>query len=149
MRICSRSLDTGKNFNAHLLHLRYILCHHFYFPLIFPQKVFGIAFSIIGLVPSIALVSSSSSFTALFTVRPAQSCSTPFLMADRWRWSGGCVCFLPRSRHEYLLSGLQWAIASICIFVVGLSLAELASAAPTSGGVSNDGLAGQSAKPKP
>lgn len=29
-----------------------------------------------------------------------------------------------------------------------MSMAELASAAPTSGGVSNDGLAGQHAKPK-
>jgi amino acid permease len=31
---------------------------------------------------------------------------------------------------------LQWLVASIFIFCVGLSLAELGSAAPTSGGVS-------------
>ena len=34
-----------------------------------------------------------------------------------------------------LLKGLQWAVASLFIVVVGMAMAELASAAPTSGGV--------------
>jgi amino acid permease len=37
---------------------------------------------------------------------------------------------------EPLLRCLQWAVASFFIIVVGMSIAELASAAPTSGGVS-------------
>lgn len=36
-----------------------------------------------------------------------------------------------------LLEGLQWAVASLFIVVVGMAMAELASAAPTSGGVSD------------
>ena len=34
------------------------------------------------------------------------------------------------------LKGLQWAVASFFILSIGMSMAELASAAPTSGGVS-------------
>ena len=34
------------------------------------------------------------------------------------------------------LKGLQWAVASFFILFIGMSMAELASAAPTSGGVS-------------
>jgi amino acid transporter len=35
------------------------------------------------------------------------------------------------------LEGLQWAVASFFILSIGMSMAELASAAPTSGGVSD------------
>ncbi|KAF5381938.1 hypothetical protein D9757_007583 [Collybiopsis confluens] len=65
-----------------------------------PLEVFGIAFSIIGLLPSIASV--------LFNAIP----------------NGGGPAMV-----------WGWAVASIFIFVVGLALAELASAAPTSGGL--------------
>jgi hypothetical protein len=43
-----------------------------------------------------------------------------------------------RFHWPYLvLKGLQWAVASLFIVVVGMAMAELASAAPTSGGVSD------------
>jgi amino acid transporter len=64
-------------------------------------KIFGIAFSIIGLLPSIASV--------LFYAIP----------------NGG-----PGPGMVW-----GWAVASILILFVGMSMAELASAAPTSGGV--------------
>jgi len=63
-------------------------------------EVFGIAFSIIGLLPSIASV--------LFFAVP----------------NGGPVGMV-----------WGWLIASAFIMTVGLSMAELASAAPTSGGL--------------
>lgn len=65
-----------------------------------PIEVFGIAFSIIGLLPSIASV--------LFYSIP----------------SGGPVSMV-----------WGWAVASFFILIVGISMAELASAAPTSGGL--------------
>lgn len=40
----------------------------------------------------------------------------------------------------YLLISYQWAVASLFILCVGMSMAELGSAAPTSGGVSLSGL---------
>ncbi|KAG5636078.1 hypothetical protein H0H81_009198 [Sphagnurus paluster] len=65
-----------------------------------PLEVFGIAFSIIGLLPSIASV--------LFYGIP----------------NGGGPAMV-----------WGWAIASFFILMVGMSMAELASAAPTSGGL--------------
>ncbi|KAF9446189.1 APC amino acid permease [Macrolepiota fuliginosa MF-IS2] len=65
-----------------------------------PLEVFGIAFSIIGLVPSISSV--------LFYAIP----------------NGGGPAMV-----------WGWLVASIFILLVGLSMAELASAAPTSGGL--------------
>ncbi|KAF9446737.1 APC amino acid permease [Macrolepiota fuliginosa MF-IS2] len=65
-----------------------------------PLEVFGIAFSIIGLVPSIASV--------LFYAIP----------------NGGGPAMV-----------WGWLVASFFILLVGLSMAELASAAPTSGGL--------------
>ncbi|KXN84202.1 GABA-specific permease [Leucoagaricus sp. SymC.cos] len=65
-----------------------------------PLEVFGIAFSIIGLVPSISSV--------LFYAIP----------------NGGGPAMV-----------WGWLVASIFILFVGLSMAELASAAPTSGGL--------------
>ncbi|KAF7776414.1 hypothetical protein Agabi119p4_4807 [Agaricus bisporus var. burnettii] len=65
-----------------------------------PLEVFGIAFSIIGLMPSISSV--------LFYAIP----------------NGGGPAMV-----------WGWLVASIFIFCVGLSLAELGSAAPTSGGL--------------
>ncbi|VDB94224.1 unnamed protein product [Peniophora sp. CBMAI 1063] len=65
-----------------------------------PLEVFGIAFSIIGLLPSIASV--------LFYSIP----------------NGGPVAMV-----------WGWAVASVFILFVGMSMAELASAAPTSGGL--------------
>ncbi|KAI0063022.1 APC amino acid permease [Artomyces pyxidatus] len=65
-----------------------------------PLEVFGIAFSIIGLLPSIASV--------LFYSIP----------------NGGPVAMV-----------WGWLVASIFILFVGMSMAELASAAPTSGGL--------------
>ncbi|KAJ7160761.1 amino acid/polyamine transporter I [Mycena filopes] len=65
-----------------------------------PLEVFGIAFSIIGLLPSIASV--------LFYA-------------------------IPNGGGPGMVWG--WAVASIFILFVGMSMAELASAAPTSGGL--------------
>lgn len=67
-----------------------------------PLEVFGIAFSIIGLLPSIASV---------------------------------LVFALPNGGPAAMVWG--WAVASIGILLVGISMAELASAAPTSGGVTS------------
>ncbi|OAX32315.1 amino acid transporter [Rhizopogon vinicolor AM-OR11-026] len=65
-----------------------------------PLEVFGIAFSIIGLLPSIASV--------LFYAVP----------------NGGPAAMV-----------WGWAVASLFILCVGMSMAELGSAAPTSGGL--------------
>ncbi|KIJ18172.1 PF00324 AA_permease [Paxillus involutus ATCC 200175] len=65
-----------------------------------PLEVFGIAFSIIGLLPSIASV--------LFYA-------------------------IPNGGPSAMVWG--WAVASIFILCIGMSMAELASAAPTSGGL--------------
>ncbi|KAH9021102.1 amino acid/polyamine transporter I [Lactarius deliciosus] len=65
-----------------------------------PIEVFGVAFSIIGLLPSIASVLFYS---------------------------------LPNGGPAAMVWG--WAVASFFILIVGLSVAELASAAPTSGGL--------------
>ncbi|KAH7909980.1 amino acid/polyamine transporter I [Hygrophoropsis aurantiaca] len=65
-----------------------------------PLEVFGIAFSIIGLLPSIASV--------LFYAIP----------------NGGPAAMV-----------WGWAVASVFILCVGMSMAELGSAAPTSGGL--------------
>ncbi|KAJ8594342.1 hypothetical protein M405DRAFT_858185 [Rhizopogon salebrosus TDB-379] len=65
-----------------------------------PLEVFGVAFSIVGLVPSIASV--------FFNAVPNGG---PFSMV----WG--------------------WAVASTFIVCIGLAMAELASAAPTSGGL--------------
>ncbi|KAH6912903.1 APC amino acid permease [Coprinopsis sp. MPI-PUGE-AT-0042] len=65
-----------------------------------PLEVFGVAFSIIGLVPSIA----------------------------------NCLLYsIPQGGGPAMVWG--WMVASIGILCVGLSMAELASAAPTSGGL--------------
>jgi len=71
-----------------------------------PLEVFGIAFSIIGLLPSIASV---------------------------------LVYALPNGGPAAMVWG--WAIASIGVLLVGISMAELASAAPTSGGVTSFSVA--------
>ena len=68
---------------------------------------------------------------------------SPLLFRSQWRsgsdgLGGKSVSF---STSALVLKCLQWAIASIFIFVVGLSMAELASAAPTSGGVRNRSFA--------
>ncbi|KZT05219.1 APC amino acid permease [Laetiporus sulphureus 93-53] len=63
-------------------------------------ETFGIAFSIIGLLPSIASVLSTS---------------------------------IPNGGPSAMVWG--WAVASLFILLVGMSMAELASAAPTSGGL--------------
>jgi amino acid transporter len=65
-----------------------------------PLEVFGIAFSIIGLLPSIASV---------------------------------LVYALPNGGPVSMVWG--WVVASLGVLLVGISMAELASAAPTSGGV--------------
>ncbi|KAF8553643.1 amino acid transporter [Imleria badia] len=65
-----------------------------------PIEVFGIAFSIIGLLPSIASI---------------------------------LVYSLPNGGPAAMVWG--WAVASLFILCIGLSLAELGSAAPTSGGL--------------
>jgi amino acid transporter len=57
-------------------------------------------------------------------------------------WSGGSVSLLhllkaPQRTHRLL----KWAVASFFILIVGMSMAELASAAPTSGGVCYDSRA--------
>ena len=65
-----------------------------------PREVFGIAFSIIGLLPSIASV---------------------------------LVYALPNGGPVAMVWG--WFVASLGVLSIGISMAELASAAPTSGGV--------------
>ncbi|KAI0321889.1 APC amino acid permease [Amylostereum chailletii] len=65
-----------------------------------PLEVFGIAFSIIGLLPSIASVLTYS---------------------------------IPNGGPSAMVWG--WAVASVFILFVGMSMAELAAAAPTSGGL--------------
>ncbi|TFY70806.1 hypothetical protein EVG20_g2193 [Dentipellis fragilis] len=65
-----------------------------------PLEVFGIAFSIIGLLPSIASVLFYS---------------------------------IPNGGPSAMVWG--WAVASVFILFVGMAMAELASAAPTSGGL--------------
>ncbi|KAF7320905.1 Gaba permease [Mycena chlorophos] len=65
-----------------------------------PLEVFGIAFSIIGLLPSIASVLFYS---------------------------------VPNGGGPAMVWG--WAVASVFILLVGMAMAELASAAPTSGGL--------------
>ncbi|KAL0579387.1 hypothetical protein V5O48_002612 [Marasmius crinis-equi] len=65
-----------------------------------PLEVFGIAFSIIGLLPSIASV---------------------------------LIYAIPNGGGPAMVWG--WLVASIFILFVGMSMAELASAAPTSGGL--------------
>ncbi|KDQ54539.1 hypothetical protein JAAARDRAFT_209261 [Jaapia argillacea MUCL 33604] len=65
-----------------------------------PLEVFGIAFSIIGLMPSIASV---------------------------------LVYALPNGGPSAMVWG--WAVASFFILLVGMAMAELGSAAPTSGGL--------------
>jgi len=65
-----------------------------------PLEVFGIAFSIIGLLPSIA-----------------------------------SVLYYPISNGGPVSMVWGWAVASVFILCVGMSMAELASAAPTSGGL--------------
>ncbi|KAI9508233.1 APC amino acid permease [Russula earlei] len=65
-----------------------------------PLEVFGVAFSIVGLLPSIASVLSSS---------------------------------IQNGAQVAMVWG--WAVASLFILAVGMSMAELASAAPTSGGL--------------
>ncbi|KAF8553642.1 hypothetical protein OG21DRAFT_1497597, partial [Imleria badia] len=65
-----------------------------------PLEVFGVAFSIVGLLPSIASV---------------------------------LVYSLPNGGPSAMVWG--WAVASFFILCVGMSMAELASAAPTSGGL--------------
>ena len=67
-----------------------------------PLEVFGIVFSIIGLLPSIASV---------------------------------LVYALPNGGPVAMVWG--WAVASLGVLFIGFSMAELASAAPTSGGVTN------------
>ncbi|KAG9311034.1 amino acid/polyamine transporter I [Chiua virens] len=65
-----------------------------------PLEVFGVAFSIIGLLPSIASI---------------------------------LIYSLPNGGPSAMVWG--WAVASIFILCVGMSMAELGSAAPTSGGL--------------
>ena len=70
-----------------------------------PLEVFGIAFSIIGLLPSIASV---------------------------------LVYALPNGGPAATVWG--WVVATLGVLSVGISMAELASAAPTSGGVKSFSL---------
>ncbi|OJA10130.1 hypothetical protein AZE42_09371 [Rhizopogon vesiculosus] len=85
-----------------------------------PLEVFGIAFSIIGLLPSIAydIFPRDSSLQRYSSNQfcVVQYSFTPFQMEDQLQWSG-------------------WAVASLFILCVGMSMAELGSAAPTSGGL--------------
>jgi hypothetical protein len=87
-------------------------------------QVFGIAFSIIGLMPSISSV--------LFYAIPNGGGPAMVWGVRACFWVEYSPMKLPRADRAPLL---QWLVASIFIFCVGLSLAELASAAPTSGGV--------------
>ena len=67
-----------------------------------PLEVFGIAFSIIGLLPSMASV-------LVYALR-----------------NGGPAAMV-----------WGWVVASLGVLLLGISMAELASAAPTSGGVTS------------
>ena len=79
--------------------------------------MFGVAFSIIGLLPSIASV-------LLYAI---PSGAGPSMV---WGVSISFKVLLPIANALH-----KWAVASLFILCVGMSMAELASAAPTSGGV--------------
>ena len=54
-------------------------------------------------------------------------------------WCGGYVAsslLVPAVLRYSGLSILQWVVASLFVLCIGMSIAELASAAPTAGGVS-------------
>lgn len=79
-------------------------------------EVFGIAFSIIGLLPSIASV-------LVYAIpNGGASAMVSFLVL-------GCPNLTSRNQVW------GWAVASILILFVGMSMAELASSAPMSGGL--------------
>jgi hypothetical protein len=72
------------------LEVCYVITARINIPISSSQKVFGIAFSIVGVLPSIASVSPLGFIhNVIHRSITAQSCSTPFLMAVRSRWSGG------------------------------------------------------------
>ena len=62
------------------------------------------------------------------------SYSMPYRMVEGQRWSGAYVYHI-HSLLTLIFIILKWVVASIFILCVGMSMAELASAAPTSGGV--------------
>ena len=67
----------------------------------------------------------------------------PVLPAFEWRWAGhglgggSSLCSYDTVWLVCSSTCPQWLVASILVMFVGLSMAELASAAPTSGGVSH------------
>jgi amino acid transporter len=56
-------------------------------------------------------------------------------MAEDQRWSGAYVDIKYASFLMLTFTALKWAVASIFVLCIGMSMGELASAAPTSGGV--------------
>jgi amino acid transporter len=79
--------------------------------------VFGVVFSMVGLLPSIASV---------------LALTIPYGGPTSMIWS---VCHAVSLARPFLIVS-QWAVGSVFIFFIGMALAELASAASTSGGVS-------------
>jgi amino acid transporter len=79
--------------------------------------VFGVVFSMVGLLPSIASV---------------LALTIPYGGPTSMIWS---VCHAISLSLSVLIVS-QWAVGSVFILFVGMALGELASAASTSGGVS-------------
>jgi amino acid transporter len=99
-------------------------------------QVFGVAFSIVGLLPSIAYDASlyrDEFFTYETLFRSVLFNAMP---------NGGPLAMVWGVRHHtlkilnaYTHCVIQWLFACAFIMCIGLAMAELASAAPTSGGV--------------
>ncbi|KAG9316243.1 amino acid permease-domain-containing protein [Chiua virens] len=85
-----------------------------------PFEIFGVAFSVIGLLPSIACVVPSMCYVyfILHVVLLRSSVLSSAVI------NGGAVSMV-----------WGWAFASLFILCIGIALAEVASSAPTSGGL--------------
>ncbi|PPQ81026.1 hypothetical protein CVT25_014486 [Psilocybe cyanescens] len=91
-------------------------------------ELFGIGFSIIGIVPSLASV-------LVFSI-PYGGASA-MIWGVRISYISSTCCHLSH-KHEPTISthhGLQWAVCGIFLTLIALAMAELGSAAPTSGGL--------------
>ncbi|GFF49782.1 putative GABA permease [Aspergillus lentulus] len=88
-------------------------------------QIFAVAFSIMGLLPSIA---STLSFT--LPAGPVGMVWVNYFYEVR---TLGTVCGCIRSAA--LTPSIGWLVASVFIFIVGLAMADLASAMPTAGGL--------------
>jgi len=104
--------------------------------------VFGLAFSVVGLFPSMTCVDYMQ-ISCLFQIDYLLVGRSLFMVCQMvvlFPWCGGYVASSLLVPAELRYSGLsiilQWVVASLFVLCIGMSIAELASAAPTAGGVS-------------